>query len=758
MNNAYRKIVCLLLAATATFCTPDSVWAQKPQLPVRLKLEPLSIRGRSGGPIPLRIKLEYNSNQIRQGDLVLHIYNSVMSSEDLMATVRYEGIVLQGTDYIFNTVLPPIEHSHNKQYLVTGWFETDTERIPLTADVDMVDPPEPHELLSIGSFERSTVTCSCSGERDYHRASGTRAFLNRVLGLDNYNPNSRISQNQSNQGQRRLNMSELVQNYAAFWDAYDLPEDPIQLCSFDVVLLADGALSRLVDAQMKALETWIAAGGSLCVLPDDTRLAKPHLQFLQTLFERTGDADLHLSITDESTLLVISGKPNPIVNRHFGLGRVTLLPNVDDLPSILQGAELGRVVGHLWKVHSDSKIFDGEAWNKQSIEQVLKERGFQVSKSNGGIWQVIAPPGTRGQQRFDVRDLEEVGNQYNISYELQPKPNPLSSACETALLPKGIEMVPTWVIATLLIAYVTMIGPVDYFLLGYFRIRKYTWLLFPLVTAVFTGLTILIAHQYMSSTDTGGSITIVDIGNQGVALRQSDIRMHFYASQTTTNTESTQSFVVPGQMLVTDPYNGSPAPRPINARMTYSGRFPQAFSTSQNMRQWEPLIVRSFTLAPSPEGIPKINWDDLDLVSTNDGRLQLQAMIASAKPAGAEIDAVVMHGQQRFTVAGNNGFLFSPTAIAQGQQWLEMDVWQRRYSQPPHDAIAAVGVIQAAARTGTRDFFSIVSQVSPHGAASLEDLPVLDTTDDNQWLLMVAVRNKNVIKLYRRLYIANEPQ
>ena len=217
MSTLFRFYMQLMMLAAIACGIADSASAQSP-LPVRMRLEPLSIRGRSGGPIFLRIKLEYNSNQIRQGDLLLKIYNTVVSSDDLMATMRYEGVVLQGTDYIFNTVLPPIEHSFNKQYLITGWFETDSERIPLTADIDMVDPPEPHELLSIGAFERSTLTCSCSGERDFQHASPNRTFLNRALSLDNYNPEADPGKTRPS-GRQGFNMSEQVQNFAAFWDA-----------------------------------------------------------------------------------------------------------------------------------------------------------------------------------------------------------------------------------------------------------------------------------------------------------------------------------------------------------------------------------------------------------------------------------------------------------------------------------------------------------------------------------------------------------
>ena len=103
----------LLLLTCLVTSTAAPVLAQE-KLPVRMRLQPLSTRGRSGGAIPIRIKLEYNSPQIREGDLVLQVYNSVVAGEDLSAEIRYEGIVLQGSDYIFNTVLPPVEHSYNK--------------------------------------------------------------------------------------------------------------------------------------------------------------------------------------------------------------------------------------------------------------------------------------------------------------------------------------------------------------------------------------------------------------------------------------------------------------------------------------------------------------------------------------------------------------------------------------------------------------------------------------------------------------------
>lgn len=626
----------------------------------------------------------------------------------------------------------------------------------LSRDPD--DPAEPHELLSIGAFERATLLCSASGDRNYSRVSGNRAFLNRVLSLENYNPLT--GGGPAGSVTRALNGAsdtQRVLNYACNWDALDLPENPLQLCCFDVVLLADGALGRLGDVRLQALSTWIEAGGSLCVLPDDNRLTNSHLQFLQTLFERASDPSLHLSITDKNELLVISDETDPIVNRRFGLGRVTLLPNLKDLPARLTGAELGTVVGHLWKARKDSGIFGGEPWRQSDIERMLVEQGYSVRKVNTQYRVEKTDDQTGRRQTGRFTNLEDAAQQYGLNYELQPKNSPLGSSCETALMPQGVEMVPTSVIALLLIAYVVTIGPVDYIVLGWFRARKYTWVLFPIVTAAFTGLTVSIAHHYMASTDTGGRMSVVDVVEDGRPVRQTDLQMHFYASQTTLRKEASQAFVVPAQMASTDlRYGGQQGPRSINRQIHYAGRFPQTFSVSQSMRQWEPQLNRSMTFTPDAPGLPGIPWDDPEVVTTEEGRLKLGEILRQKASDAQLLDAIVLHGTERLPIRGDDGFLFSRSLIQQGESWTQLDVWQRQYQRPPSAGVASVGILESSARTGTRDFFSIVFQVSPQGSASMEDLPVLDPSDPDQWLLLVAVSDGTDTTVYRRLHDLNQ--
>ncbi len=58
-------------------------------------------------------------------------------------------------------------------------------------------------------------------------------------------------------------------------------------------------------------------------------------------------------------------------------------------------------------------------------------------------------------------------------------------------------------------------------------------------------------------------------------------------------------------------------------------------------------------------------------------------------------------------------------------------------------------ILTARAGTGT---FSVVSQISPSGGWSFDDLAILDVTDSDQWLLMVAQPQGNDVVIYRKLY------
>jgi hypothetical protein len=67
------------------------------------------------------------------------------------------------------------------------------------------------------------------------------------------------------------------------------------------------------------------------------------------------------------------------------------------------------------------------------------------------------------------------------------------------------------------------------------------------------------------------------------------------------------------------------------------------------------------------------------------------------------------------------------------------------------------GVLQCTSSGGRTDYFSLVSQVSPHGSATLEDLVMHDPDDPQQWVLVVVYQEDNRYQVFRRRFLEQGP-
>lgn len=742
-------LLCLVLFATI------SPSAEAQRRPVSMQLESLSIRGRSGGAIPVRVKLEHHQRQLLEGDLLLTIYGSEQREDDILASLRYEGIVLQGTDYFLNLLLPPVAHSWNQQYLITAWFETkDGDRISLSLDED--NPNEPTELLTPSPMERTTLVCSCSGQVDYQRPSANLRFLNSRLSLNNYNPTAgRTTNNVQTAGAN----GATIRYYAAAWDALELPENPLNLTSFDIVVLADRALGRLEMSQLEALKVWLQAGGSLCVVPDNQPVKSIHESFLKALFESSTDPGFRVSRNDEGQIEVLSDSPDSPVHRRFGLGAVSLLPGSNKLSEVLTDKDLGELVAHLWKLRHNSPVRDGLPFSGEDLVAQLRASGYQVYRNNNQ-WFV------RGGSQYgdfvnqSFQSLEEIAGIYGATRDFGPEQNVVASAAGEALMPSDVQMVPTWIIAVLLLCYVVAIGPFDYWFLGLFKARKFTWILFPITTLIFTALTISIAHSYMASTETGGTLSIVDVVEDGQLVRETTLQMNFFGATTTLKKDFKQAFYVPTAMMDVQfqGFRNQSLPTGRIKAVNLSGRFPQNYTSQVGLSQWDPFVSRTFQLQPEVKDVPEIDWNDASLVTTIAGRERLKnrlnLLIESDETRA--VDGIVFHQNQFYRVTSKRpAHVFDSSAIQRWQNPEGINPYGLRTMQ---ERSLGFGVIEASTARIGNNFFSVVAQVSPQGDATLEDLPVIDLTDPSQWLLMIAVKEDNQTRVFRRVFHVENPQ
>ncbi len=200
------------------------------------------------------------------------------------------------------------------------------------------------------------------------------------------------------------------------------------------------------------------------------------------------------------------------------------------------------------------------------------------------------------------------------------------SVAEQALLPSDVEMVPTWIIGMILMGYVVAIGPGDYFLLGWLRMRKYTWVLFPVITGVFTLLTVMVANAFMGSEDTGGKLVITDLADNGIPVRQTTLETLYYSSQANVKSDHKGELVVLSEDNFSnlDYYNQyTTNSTSQDAPLSYSGHFPQNYSVSHRVQQWSPVSLRTLSLEPQESRVPPIDWNDVSLVTTAEGNTQI---------------------------------------------------------------------------------------------------------------------------------------
>ena len=734
---------------------------------VGLKMELMSIRNRSSGPLPVRFRLEYNQPQMLEGDLQLSIYDGkdFYTADDLIAKFRFDDIVLVGQDYQFNAVLPPLRTSTVRNWSIEAVFITESGQIPLSSIVDKQNPPEAFDLITSNPAERSVLLCSCCAESIGQSASKNRRFLETALSLENYNPlNQSVEEKSQATAQDAAETlapnwaGRSIINFSGQWVARDLPLDPLSYCAFDLVLLSDGALARLNQDQMDGLSKWVRAGGSVCILPD-APMKPMHLELLRTLLGKQQSDATDLTLDDEGRLLVVSDENEPVLMSHYGLGRALILPAVDNLEQRLGKEDLGEVVAFLWKVRRDSGIWKGEKWSEAAYMDWLRESGIDVQTDSNGVY--ITAETLRSSERksflLPLLMRSENGRHYfNVSHlesylggadRLNPRTEPLLSFGEQLLLPEDVEMVPTSVITLILAGYVLTIGPVDYFLLGWLRLRKYTWVVFPIVTICFTFLTIAVAHDYMSSEDTGGRLVITDIVDNGIPARQTVLETLFLGAKTEITTNHKSQLVVQAEDSFTtadwvNNYGNGPE-RKSDTPLNYSGHFPQNYTILQEVQQWSPVSLRTLSLEPEGVKLPSIDWSDSTLVTTLEGNIRLRAALSQNQiPIHS---AVIYHNGNQQALVGQLPPAFQ---AGSGQQ-----VGMIGDNIPGSRTLAIQQLLSyiptASSNTG---LFRIVSQIAPQGAGSLEDLAFWDSSDPSQWALVIMTTDGDEFQVYRKLY------
>jgi hypothetical protein len=703
-------------------------------------LIPLGLRARNGAPIPVEARFKWDGTRVLEGKLELEF----LEGNRVLGRYRTDDLALTTGEQRFRILLPPLEQPFSDS-------QVEVRMKFVTAD----------EVLNLDSSSLSVPTMSeramSLGWCNAHVDSAALALdLEQSLMFEHFAPGL-------NPSEHRQLLTSMVR-----LNPEDLPMQPLSYTAFDVMVLTAEGFAEAHEGQLQTLARWVKGGGSVCVFVGGG-LQSHHLAFLNELLDTNSAGPVF--IADNGGHLLPGMQK--ISCLRSGVGRsVIVTGNLQPDPG-LDSQAWREAVAFLWKIRDSQTLAILQSGHWEQATNSDWEGSFPTESS--GQFRVRRPP----------RRPSPMVPMPAVAWGVQG--SSLGAELITELMPKTVRLIPFPALLGTLGVFVLMIGPVDYYFLGWLRQRRYTWILFPVMSFVFTLGTVLMANHYLGLRDQRRSLIVIDMDKDGTPVRANRYELVFAARDRQSVTEMKDSLwahleadLLPasGQvpmMMRGRVYNfnaqafprGSRVPyRSVNAgeeaaAAWYEGTLPAHFRTSKSLHQWQPELNRIFSLdappAPTLANWSAIEeaWPDLDairaklsanktfvgdvcMISGSDSRdFNHPTNAAAANPRAPSVEARLQTLQSAVDGA------ISDVAVPSCQ--VRFDAASRRIL--PDSILAELCLGDSVA--GLR---SIVSQISPTGGGNFEDVQVMDTTDS---ALVVVTQAGDDIVVYRRIFHGN---
>lgn len=675
--------------------------------PLRLKLSTVASNIRSHAPVSLNVHLDWASPKLLEGRLELTCYDG----EKLLHRSIESDVALLAGDRHSRTVLPPMSLASDQTLLtLKARFLSDTTIYDLGS----------FELRAPVFWRRSFVIGVVMPDK--LARSAERGDLGQALRLDQLSADE-------------FSARELV-SIPSQITPENLRSSGLGLFSYDVLALTSPGFKALEESQLDAIGDWVEAGGSVFVVIDDASSAE-QTRFLNRI---AGLPDIVPAEFIDGDALPPGGtgdQSGRLRMYYPGLGRSVIL----QVESQTLTPNLRAATAHLWKIRNEMQLEFHRTGNSRQLTNQLSGSGTKGSIN----W----------QSGNDDSDL--------LYSPFQPVRLDETDSLTTILLPDDVRTIPLSVVVTILVLFLTAIVPIDYYVLGHFNCRRFTWILLPVLSLVFTGFTAWLGNAYLGSTDYRTSLEFVDLTTGNRVIRNSRFEMLFTATQKEVATELKQSLYADVAVertkevhewdsgrgtMTSDIADETDADETVAgtdlssdaASSLYEGNMPTLFTVRQLMRKWSPRVSRQTSLQ-TERPIPQFDLDDIrtawqqssDVLANPERQQSLRDEIQTALPESI----VLLFTQNRVLDLTRGEDLQNPDRPS---------VSSDTKSQKLIDLICKVCVRPAVG------FFSIASQISPNGAGDFEDLSILDPNDAGQLLLVIVTRQGNDYVVFRRVY------
>lgn len=690
-------VLSVICAASARGQTTDTVQeAQKQLKPLALEIQ--TIARRTGAPIPVELHFTRAGKEpLLEGRLVLHFYDGMRK---LGEYTTGEYALQKGVSPPYRATLPPMAvHDLNGFLEARAWFVTERQTIAIGA-IQVAAPRADQWTFSIGV---------CDPWRGGGGTAAQQRFI-KPLRIESYAPPDTLRS---------------VATQVALLAPESMPTAAIGYVAYDMIAFLQEGFTQAPMAALEAAAQWIEAGGAAIIAPTGT-LKPHHVEFLNRLADSSTQA-MRFITDDRGQLPVPDGVANGLIRLRPGLGRAVVVTHPMNLDAHFTDVAWLDAVGFLWR------------WREDQLRRVID-----------------------GRQPFDMSRPAEDGSLYSQiqhgTFTLHEPP--VGARVIDELMPDSVRVIPFGMIVLILALFVLAIGPGDYLLLGLIRRRKYTWIVFPLTAVAFTVFTVKLTQRYLGTESHERSVMFVDVGSDGEARRTTRYSMHFAASPLRLNREHRRELFTPvtaqrgGMSTQWDPAmqeeeSDEEWTAPL-APVSLGGQYPVAYQVEQRIDQWSPQLNREMSFDVDPATLPiKPRWDRIDAAALRRvfDRAPYSADSIQAVIDGQPFDGVVRvyHGINRF-------------------EWIKGHAtWSARRSRPVEvsgtewDRFEEINVDDYVCDHPKRGLFTVMSRLSPNGSARFEDLSMLDSDDDRQWLIVIVHQHGDDRYVFRKLYHEGEP-
>jgi hypothetical protein len=641
---------------------------------------------RAGAPLQVGLELDWVGTSVLEGSLWLDFYQG----NRLLGTYGTVELALAPGTQRFAAVLPAMSVRETGQYV--------TARPRFQGKKGTTFPLDPVLLSVPDAKERSLLVCA--PEPDLGALGDAARSFSRAVRFEQWNPVP---------GDRSL-----VTSFVRPPDG-ELPDSPLGYLPFDLVLLTHEAFRGLEEAQLAALADWIEGGGSALIVPRGVYRER-HRQFLDRLALSAGSAERFATDGAGRFLRAPAGSVQGLVKLRAGLGRTVVALPPEEVGVDFEHRSWREAALFLWKVR------------RERADEIFAE----------GSWSV-----PRAKPKYQVWSAGDVSEEPGAkeSLPLGMTRLPLVDWLVPRLLERTVRIMPFGPIVAVLAVFVLLVGPLDWYLLGYLRKRKWTWVLFPAISVAVTLFMLLLTRHYLGTATLRRSLVLVDVGPEGAAQRENRFELIFAATPERLVHEPRGSLLqplgAPGDEAARwaiaaggeeARWRGgvSAAVRTAPEPVWIEGKFPDRYTLRQSVLQWKAQVNRSLSFSPADRGFSP-RWEEFQ---------ELFPLLGEKEPR-IEDDLV-----GRFLEGQEPRCRIAVLHLDRRLEWsAERKGRERRRLLPTF--------ISAHPRSG---LFNLVAATSPTGSGNLEDLALLDPTDPREFLLLVEREVGDEVIVHRKLY------